>query len=115
MIDYCKLINYCKQLCLELTRVNNEVFSKDDENNYEFSLIRQDNRVCEVKIYYSGYGEQCSIFTFSYDELCVYVNEKELGKEDFVFGGKSLELMQKIFDELINLGRTNNEITRIKN
>lgn len=105
MIDYNKLIELCKQLCLELTKVNNEVFSKDDTNNYQFALIWQDNRVYRVKIYYSGYGEYCSIFTFSFDEPCVFVNYKELEKEDFVFGGKAMRIMQTILDELINLNR----------
>lgn len=100
MTDYNKLIDYCKQLCLELTRVNNAVFEKDEVNAFDFGLMWQDNRVVEVKIYNTGCWD-CSMFCFSYsDESCVYLNEEEIKRYDFVFGGESLGLMQKIFDEL---------------
>lgn len=105
MTDLKDLIEYCSDLCSELTRVNNAVFNKTAVNDYDFSFWFQENKICEVKIYYAG-CRNCSIFTFSYsDEPCIYLNHEEIERQDFVLGGKAMRIMQTILDELINLNR----------
>ena len=105
MIDYEFIIELCQKLCLELTRVNNETFGKEDENNFDFSLWFQDNKICEIKIYYTGFWD-CSIFTFSYSCVpCIYLNHDEIQRQDFVLGGSVMEIMQYILEALKSLNK----------